>query len=68
MQAAPVTTDVSNPGRSERAPLLSTPDRNNQLDGRPEVIDLELLAPLLVGMAAVILFALAYTCLLENLG
>jgi hypothetical protein len=68
MQAAPVTTDVSNPGRSERAPLLSTPNRNNQFDCLPRAIDLELLAPLLVGMAAVILFALAYTCLLEKLG
>jgi hypothetical protein len=68
MHSASVSTDVSNSGRSGEEPLLSTTDRNNQSDGLPKVIDLELLAPLLVGMAAAILFALVYTCLLEKLG
>jgi hypothetical protein len=68
MHSAPTTTDVSSSGRSERALLLSTPDSDNQFGDLSRTIDLELLAPLLVGMAAAILFVLAYTCLLEKLG
>jgi hypothetical protein len=67
MRSASATTDVSNPERSEEAsPLLA--DRNNQLDNVVQAIDLGLLAPLLAGMAAVILFVLSYAYLLQKLG
>jgi hypothetical protein len=67
MRSASSTTDVSNPGSSEEASVLYA-DPNNQFADLTRVIDLELLAPLLVGMAAVVFFVLAYTCLLEKLG
>jgi flagellar biogenesis protein FliO len=64
MRSASATTDVSNHGRSEEASLLFA-DKSNQPN---KVIDLGLLAPLLVGMAAAILFVLSYAYLLQKLG
>jgi hypothetical protein len=67
MRSASATTDVSNPERSEEASPLFT-DKGNQPDNAVPRIDLGLLAPLLVGMAAVILFVLSYAYLLQKLG
>ena len=67
MRSASATTDVSNPERSKEASLPFA-DRSNQLDNVFQAIDLGLLAPLLVGMAAVILFVLSYAYLLQKLG
>jgi hypothetical protein len=67
MHFALAKTDVSNPERSQEASLLFA-DRSNQLDNVVQAIDLGLLAPLLVGMAAIILFALLYAYLLQKLG
>jgi flagellar biogenesis protein FliO len=67
MRSAAVTTDVSNPERSEEASLPFA-DGSNQPDKVVQKIDLGLLAPLLVGMAAVILFVLSYAYLLQKLG
>jgi hypothetical protein len=67
MRSASATTDVSNPERSEEATLLFA-DRSNQLDSVVKAIDLGLLAPLLVGMAAAIMFAVIYAYLLQRLG
>ncbi|WP_353062634.1 hypothetical protein RBB77_15210 [Tunturibacter psychrotolerans] len=67
MRSASATTDVSAPERSEEAsPLFA--DKANQPDNVVPWIDLGLLAPLLVGMAAVILFVLSYAYLLQRLG
>jgi flagellar biogenesis protein FliO len=67
MQSVSATTDVSYPERSEEAsPLFA--DKSNQLDNVVHALDLGLLAPLLVGMAAVILFVLSYAYLLQRLG
>ena len=67
MRYASATTDVSNPERSDEAsPLFA--DKRNQLGSAVPPIDLGLLAPLLVGMAAVILFVLSYAYLLQKLG
>ncbi|MBB5330986.1 hypothetical protein [Tunturiibacter gelidoferens] len=67
MRSASATTDVSNPERSEEASVLFA-DRRNRLDNVVQAIDLGLLAPLLVGMAAVIIFVLSYAYLLQKLG
>jgi hypothetical protein len=67
MRSASATTDVSNPERSQEASLPFA-DGSNQPDKAVRVIDFGLLAPLLVGMAAVILFVLSYAYLLQKLG
>jgi hypothetical protein len=67
MRSASATTDVSNSERSEEASVLFA-DRRNRLDNVVQAIDLGLLAPLLVGMAAVIIFVLSYAYLLQKLG
>ncbi len=67
MTSSPATTAAPKTGRSEEASLLFG-DRNNQFDDLPRAIDLGLLAPLVVGMAAAIFFALIYTYLLQRLG
>ena len=67
MRYASATTDVSNPERSEEASLPFA-DGSNQPDKVVQKIDLGLLAPLLVGMAAAILFVLSYAYLLQKLG
>jgi hypothetical protein len=67
MRSASATTDVCNSERSEKASLLFA-DRSNQLDSVAQAIDLGLLAPLLVGMAAAIMFAVIYAYLLQQLG
>jgi hypothetical protein len=67
MRSASATTDVFSSERSEEASLLFA-DRSNQLDSVAQAIDLGLLAPLLVGMAAAIMFAVIYAYLLQRLG
>ena len=67
MRYASATTDVSNPERSEEASFPFA-DESNQPDKEVRAIDFGLLAPLLVGMVAVILFVLSYAYLLQKLG
>jgi hypothetical protein len=51
---------------NEATPLFA--DKGNRPENVVPRIDLGLLAPLLVGMAAVILFVLSYAYLLQKLG
>ena len=67
MSSRPIQTDALEPGRSEEQFLLFTGNRK-QLDGLASGIDINMLAPLLVGMVAAIIFFILYAFLLGKLG
>jgi len=67
MSSSPVQTDVLKHGRSESQFLLFT-GKKTQLDSIANAVDLDMLAPLLVGMAAAIIFVILYAFLLGKLG
>ncbi|MBB5345819.1 hypothetical protein [Tunturibacter empetritectus] len=71
MSSSPVQTDVLKNGRSEGQFLLFT-GKKTQLDSIANAVDtkvdVDMLAPLLVGMAAAIVFVILYAFLLGKLG
>ncbi|WP_433964732.1 hypothetical protein [Tunturiibacter gelidiferens] len=67
MTSSQVQTDALAPGRSKGQSLLFT-GNEEQFDGAARAIDINMLAPLLVGMAVVILFVILYAFLLGRLG
>ncbi|MBB5315868.1 hypothetical protein [Tunturibacter empetritectus] len=60
-------TDVLKNGRSEGQFLLFT-GKKTQLDSIANAVDIDRLAPLLVGMAAAIIIVILYAFLLGKLG
>jgi len=67
MSSSPVQTDVLKPRRSEDQFFLFTGNRK-QLDSITSAIDINMLAPLLVAVAATLLFIILYAFLLGKLG
>jgi hypothetical protein len=67
MSSSPVTTDALEARRSEGQFLPFSGDKE-QFDSAAGPIDIHMLAPLLVGMAVVILFVILYAFLLGRLG
>jgi hypothetical protein len=67
MSSSPVPTDALEPTRSEGQFLLFTGNKR-QFDSIARAIDINMLAPLLVGMAAAVLFVILYAFLLGRLG
>jgi hypothetical protein len=67
MNSSPIQTDALEPGRSEEQFLLFTGNRK-QLDSAASPIDINMLAPLLVGVVAALLFVVLYAFLLGKLG
>ena len=67
MSSSPVQTNLLKSGKSESQFLLFT-GKKTQLDSLAHAVDLEMLAPLLVGMAAAIIFVILYAFLLGKLG
>jgi glycerol uptake facilitator-like aquaporin len=67
MSSSPVTTDALEPRRSEGQFLLFTGSKE-QFDSAARAIDINMLAPLLAGMVAAVLFVVLYAFLLGRLG
>jgi hypothetical protein len=67
MSSSPVTTDSLTPRRSE-AQFLPISDDKEKIDSAARATDIHMLAPLLVGMAVVVLFVILYAFLLGALG
>ncbi|MBB5338723.1 hypothetical protein [Tunturiibacter gelidoferens] len=67
MSSRPIQTDTLESGRSEAQFLLFKGNRK-QLDGAANTIDINMLAPLLVGVVAAILVVVLYAFLLGKLG
>ncbi|NYF89676.1 hypothetical protein RBB79_08980 [Tunturiibacter empetritectus] len=67
MSSRPIQTDALEPGRSEEQFLLFTGNRK-QIDNITSAIDINMLAPLLVGVAAALIFVILYAFLIGKLG
>jgi hypothetical protein len=67
MSSSPIQTDALKPESSEEQFLLFTGNRK-QIDSLTSAIDLNMLAPLLVGVVAALLFVVLYAFLLGKLG
>jgi hypothetical protein len=67
MSSRPIQTDALEPGRSEEQFLLFTGNRK-QIDSLTSAIDINMLAPLLVGVVAAILSVVLCAFLLGKLG
>jgi hypothetical protein len=67
MSSTQITDDPLNPVNSEPQFLLFT-GKKEELDSFVHAINIDMLAPLLVGMAAAVIFVILYAFLLGKLG